>query len=206
VADLARGLLPGLEPVASVTVVDDGRPATVAAGGPLALDLDRVQYRERSGPCLTAAVEGAVSVVADPAAAARWPVFAEQARQRSCAALVSTPLPAREQVAAALNLYAGGPGPAPAQALGHAARLAGQAAVTVANVYLYERTVQQYVTLQAALASRGAIDQAKGILMERFKVTADQAFGVLAQVSMVTNRKVRDIAVEFIETGRLPGR
>jgi AmiR/NasT family two-component response regulator len=47
------------------------------------------------------------------------------------------------------------------------------------------------------------IDQAKGILMERFKLTADQAFQALARVSMETNRKVRDIAERFVDTGEL---
>ena len=35
--------------------------------------------------------------------------------------------------------------------------------------------------LQAALETRAVIDQAKGILMERYKLTADQAFQLLAQ-------------------------
>ena len=46
--------------------------------------------------------------------------------------------------------------------------------------------------LQTALESRAVIDQAKGILIERYKLTADQAFQLLAQVSMKTNRKLRD--------------
>ena len=45
--------------------------------------------------------------------------------------------------------------------------------------------------LQAALETRAVIDQAKGILMERHKLTADQAFQLLARISMTTNRKLR---------------
>jgi AmiR/NasT family two-component response regulator len=40
--------------------------------------------------------------------------------------------------------------------------------------------------------------------MERFKLAADQAFQVLARVSMETNTKVRDVALRFVETGELP--
>jgi len=40
--------------------------------------------------------------------------------------------------------------------------------------------------------------------MERFKLSADQAFGRLARVSMQHNTKVRDIAERFVETGELP--
>jgi AmiR/NasT family two-component response regulator len=58
--------------------------------------------------------------------------------------------------------------------------------------------------LQTALESRAVIDQAKGILMERHKLTADQAFQALVQASMHTNRKVRDIADHLVTTGELP--
>jgi len=54
-----------------------------------------------------------------------------------------------------------------------------------------------------ALDSRAVIDQAKGILMERFKVTADQAFQALARVSMESNTKVREVAERLVRTGEL---
>jgi AmiR/NasT family two-component response regulator len=62
------------------------------------------------------------------------------------------------------------------------------------------------VRVQTALESRAVIDQGKGILMERYKVTADQAFQALARASMTANRKVRDIADDLVRTGvfRLP--
>ena len=58
--------------------------------------------------------------------------------------------------------------------------------------------------LQAALESRAVIDQAKGVLIERYKLTPDQAFQLLAQASMHANRKVRDIADVLVRTGELP--
>jgi hypothetical protein len=59
--------------------------------------------------------------------------------------------------------------------------------------------------LQVALESRAVIDQAKGVLMERYRLTSDQAFRLLVQASMNANRKVRDIANELVHTGELPG-
>jgi AmiR/NasT family two-component response regulator len=58
--------------------------------------------------------------------------------------------------------------------------------------------------LQLALESRAVIDQAKGILMERYQLTPDQAFQALARVSMHTNTKVRDIADNLVRTGAFP--
>jgi AmiR/NasT family two-component response regulator len=55
-----------------------------------------------------------------------------------------------------------------------------------------------------ALKTRGVIDQAKGILMDRHKLTADQAFQLLAQVSMGTNRKLHAISDDLVHTGELP--
>ena len=48
------------------------------------------------------------------------------------------------------------------------------------------------------------IDQAKGILMERHKLTADQAFQYLAHASQAANVKLRDIADHLTQTGEMP--
>jgi AmiR/NasT family two-component response regulator len=68
-------------------------------------------------------------------------------------------------------------------------------------MYLYESAVERAGHLQAALDSRAVIDQAKGILMERFKMTADQAFQALARISMESNTKVREVAQRIVDTG-----
>ncbi len=57
---------------------------------------------------------------------------------------------------------------------------------------------------QRALESRAVIDQAKGILMERYELTADLAFQALTRVSMQTNTKVRDVADTLVRTGVFP--
>jgi hypothetical protein len=72
--------------------------------------------------------------------------------------------------------------------------LASHAAIAAAGVYHFEH-------VNSALVSRDIIGQAKGILMERFKITADQAFAVLAQVSQDTNRKVSAVAEDLARTG-----
>ena len=47
--------------------------------------------------------------------------------------------------------------------------------------------------------------QAKGILMARYKIDADQAFRVLARVSHQHNRKLRDLAQELARSGHAAG-
>jgi hypothetical protein len=62
--------------------------------------------------------------------------------------------------------------------------------------------------LRAAMASRAAIEQAKGILMLLTTCGDQVAFGLLAHISSHTHRKVREVAQAITESasghGRLP--
>ena len=63
---------------------------------------------------------------------------------------------------------------------------------------------RQIEQLERALESRDVIGQAKGILMERFRITADEAFDRLRMTSQHTNRKVNAVAGELAATGEWP--
>jgi GAF domain-containing protein len=204
VTALASRVLPG-EPVTSVTIVADDRPRTVASSGPLALGLDEVQYRLGSGPCLAAAATGRSAEVVDTRDASEWPEFAAAAAVADCRSVLSFPLPVREKVRGALNVYNRAFTVADERTRTLVSRFADYAVVPVSNMYLYETAVERAQHLAAALDSRPVIDQAKGILMERFKLTPDQAFQALTRMSMETNTKVREIADRIVRTGDLPG-
>jgi AmiR/NasT family two-component response regulator len=49
------------------------------------------------------------------------------------------------------------------------------------------------------------IEQAKGILVERFKITEEMAFTMLARASQTRNIKLREVASELVTTGLLRG-
>ena len=57
--------------------------------------------------------------------------------------------------------------------------------------------------LQQAMLSRATIEQAKGILMARHKLTADAAFDLLRKASSHRNVKLRTLAEQIVETGEL---
>jgi GAF domain-containing protein len=202
VTTLATRVLPG-EPVTSVTIIAEGRPMTVASSGQLALDLDEAQYRLGSGPCLTAASTGETAELIDTRQATAWPEFAVLAAERGCGSVLSFPLPVQERLAGALNVYAWQFTVHDQRTRDLASRFAAYAVVPVSNMYLYESAVERAEHLAAALDSRAVIDQAKGVLMERFKLTPDQAFQALTRVSMETNTKVRQVAERFVATGEL---
>ena len=204
VTALAAGVLPG-EPVISLTILSDDRPTTVAATGDLALSLDETQYRQGAGPCLSAASTGRAAEIVDTRSDDVWPEFAREAAAAGCGSVLSFPLPTREKVSGAMNVYARQFTVSDRRTRDLVSRFADYAVVPVSNMYLYASAVQRAEHLAAALDSRAVIDQAKGILMERYRLTADQAFQALTRVSMETNTKVRDIAARFVDTGELRG-
>jgi AmiR/NasT family two-component response regulator len=58
--------------------------------------------------------------------------------------------------------------------------------------------------LERAIASRDVIGQAKGILMERHRISADEAFERLKAASQHQNRKLAALAEELADTGQWP--
>lgn len=60
--------------------------------------------------------------------------------------------------------------------------------------------------LRSALDSNRIIGTATGILMATHRLSAAQAFQLLTRASQDSNRKLRDLAVQVVEIGRLPFR
>ncbi|MGY1709309.1 ATP-binding protein [Geodermatophilus sp. SYSU D00758] len=102
---LAPAMMPGAEHV-SVTVPAAGRLVTAAASGPLARQVDEVQYRTGEGPCVTASLTGDTVLVGDVATETRWPRFTARAARLPVRAMLSVPLPDGSGVAGSLNASA----------------------------------------------------------------------------------------------------
>ncbi|SHG29360.1 GAF and ANTAR domain-containing protein [Geodermatophilus nigrescens] len=180
---------------ASVTLLGTGRRPGAPAGTRPATDLDAVQVRRTEGP-LAAALAGTPSGSADLLRDARWPALAVVAGGLGVRAATCLPLETGRGVLGALSVYATGSGPCADRTLLTAA--AGHAALAI-------DAVRRTAHLAVALESRDVIGQAKGVLMERHRVTADTAFGILVRASQDTHRKVREVAELVTETGVAPG-
>ncbi|HZQ81412.1 MAG TPA: ANTAR domain-containing protein [Gaiellaceae bacterium] len=61
----------------------------------------------------------------------------------------------------------------------------------------------EYHDLQGAFGRRAIIEQAKGILMARHQLDADQAFALLRQHSQRTGRRLADVAAAVVESHQL---
>ncbi|HEU5151136.1 MAG TPA: ANTAR domain-containing protein [Iamia sp.] len=62
-----------------------------------------------------------------------------------------------------------------------------------------DRLRQENAHLRTALVSRDVLGQAKGILMERHGIDAEEAFQRLVAMSQSTNIKVRDVAQHVVD-------
>jgi len=204
VVDLAKRVLPGdLETSVSVLVAD--KPTTFVYTGQLALDLDESQYGRGYGPCLQAATGTDPVEVADARVEQRWADYMRRAVELGSLSSLSVPLGSADQLHAGLNIYARQPRAFDDDARQTATRFARFAGQAAANVHAYQGARDMADNLQVALESRAAIDQAKGILMERHRLTPDQAFDLLVRASMAANRKLRAVAEHLVTTGELLG-
>ncbi|MGY1837658.1 GAF and ANTAR domain-containing protein [Blastococcus sp. SYSU DS0510] len=173
----------------------EGRGASVHERSPR--EVDAPQERLGQGPCLDAIWEQKAVRVDDIGADDRWPEFSMQAGGRGVGSMLAFQLFVEGDRLGALNLYARTPG-----AFDDECQEIGQMFATHASVALAGAAHEQH--LRHGMSSRDVIGQAKGILMERHRLTADEAFGVLTRVSQELNRKLVDIARDLTVTGAVP--
>ena len=196
ITSAAVDAVPGAES-ASVSLVTGRRVASRGATTELAGELDELQADVDQGPCLDALRNQETVLVEDFASDERWPRFAAEASRRGAGSLLSFQLFTEGTNLGALNLYAGRP---------HSFRPGDETVgqVFAAHAAIALSAARQEENLRRAIDKRDLIGQAKGILMERYRLTAAQAFELLVLASTHTNRKLFDIAEELASTGALP--
>jgi GAF domain-containing protein len=194
--ELAIDIVPGCEQ-AGISLQRGKQVETPASVGPLAAACDRLQEHLGKGPCVTALREADVVRIDDVLTDDRWPDFAEGAAQLGLRSLFACRLATPRDVLGALNLYATTPHAFDADsqhlAVGYAT-----------HVGLALSALDKERNLRKAIESRETIGQAMGILMERHRITASQAFDLMVHVSQRSNVKLRAIAEELVRTGVLP--
>ncbi|TDQ54184.1 GAF and ANTAR domain-containing protein [Actinorugispora endophytica] len=183
---------------AGVLVLDRRRDfETPSASGDLVRESDRAQFECDEGPCLDAARNESSFLVPDMAAETRWPRYRPRAVALGVASMMGFELFAHDGVFGALDLYSREP-----RAFDERAREIGWVFASHASVAI--AAAQRAETLRAGYATRQEIGAAVGILMERYRITGEQAFEVLKRASMESNVKLREVARRLTETGEVP--
>jgi transcriptional regulator with GAF, ATPase, and Fis domain len=201
VVDLACTGVAGCS-MAGITLLGPGGPTTAVASSEIAANVDSIQYRVNAGPCLDAYRRQAINRIDSTDSDERWPEFSRGAAAAGVHAVLSYPLIVAGDGIGALNLYGETEYSFDDETERLGAVFATHASITLANASAFWRTEELRRNLEQALATRGVIDQAKGILMKSEGYTADEAFDVLKRASQRANRKVHDIAQQIVDGAR----
>lgn len=196
IVDLAVRLVPGTEH-ASVAALDDSDGLeTLAATSELAAAIDDLQ-RDGAGPAFAVDAEHLLVRVDDLGDDDRWPGFAADAVELGVRSLLVCELPALGPRTATLNLYSCGREAFQATAELIAPVFAARGAIAIAHA-------SEVAGLRSAIGSRQIIGQAVGILMERHRLSQNDAFQRLVAASQNRHVKLRDLALRITETGEDP--
>lgn len=184
---------------ATVTTETRGALTTVASTDPLATALDRWHIgAAKNSVWSTTRGQDAPSQSANMTANVRWGSLpAVTGAAPEARAVLSIQLSAPPGVGWVLNTYADAPDAFTDQSENTLRLLAVYIGIAMTATHTQDN-------LRRAITSRDVIGQAKGMLMERYGLTADKAFEVLIRVSQSSNLKIVDIAEQLALTGDLP--
>lgn len=182
---------------AGLILLVGGKLVPQAVTGQAPRHLDIKQQETGDGPCIDAAREQALICIDDMAGEPRWPDFAAEARICGVASMLCAPLWINERTLGTLSLYA----PKARTFSDHDKRVIGTFATLAALALSRAQQTEQFTS---AIVTRDVIGQAKGIMMERYAISADAAFGLLARISQARNMKLHQVAREIAETRQLP--
>jgi hypothetical protein len=200
VAQAAADILPGADVVSVTLRSRDGHMHTPVETDPLGTELDALQDRFDEGPCFDAAhAPGpAYRHSGDLGSESTWSRFGPAATELGIHSALSTALlpegrPA--QMTGALNIFS-----RTRHTLGsemdrdRALLLATHAALAVSATEVVRLSELREMQLRQAIDSRDIIGQAKGILMHRRGISADEAFDLLRRTSQDLNIKLAELA------------
>lgn len=195
---LATQILPGCDAAGVCVVYSGKRVDTHATSNDALAQVDALQHELKQGPCLDALRKQDTVQSNDLSTDERWPKWGPEVASRlGLFSIVSYRLFSTESNLGALNLYGRSKSAFTADDVHDGTALAAHIGVALAGA-------QEVENLEKALGGRTVIGQATGILMERFDLTPDRAFGLLSKISQNRNLKLRPLAEQIVQTRSLP--
>ncbi|NMD96621.1 GAF and ANTAR domain-containing protein [Rhodococcus sp. BL-253-APC-6A1W] len=177
----AVDLIPGVESADILLISGDNTFESHAPTSLLPVELDRAQERLREGPCVDAAMGAFTTLSDDLVSETRWPRFTPEALDAGVRSILSFQLYTSASTAGALNLFATSPNVFGGESIAVGEAFAAHAAIAIAIA-----AGRDELKLHSAVLNRDVIGQAKGMMMERFGIPADRAFGMLIKLSQDT--------------------
>jgi hypothetical protein len=166
-------------------------------------EIDALQHDLVEGPCLDAIEQGLTFYADELGDDTRWPQFGPRAAAKGMRSMLALPVFGNGTLGA-LSLYARLPQAFGVIDRGRGLLLAALGGLAASAARSHEDEERRASNFHAALVTRELIGQAQGILMERERITADQAFGILRQASQHLNIKLLEVAQNLVDTGEGP--
>jgi hypothetical protein len=198
------GVIPDADLVCVTLRSDDGQLHTPVETDPLGSELDALQYQFSEGPCFDAARNPGLAYTHSPDLAhdPKWPQFGPEAIRHGFVSVLSTALlpdvmPPR--LSGALNIFSRQKGKLGDEASrDRSLLLATHASLALATTEAVRLAELRETHLRRALETRDVIGQAKGILMNRRGVSAEDAFDLLRRTSQDLNVKLATLAQTLV--------
>jgi hypothetical protein len=199
--------VPGCD-YASVTLWRDAHVVETAASHAIAAELDDIQFGPGVGPTADAFHSADPVYVPKVGNASQWPVLAPACQEVGIASILSHGLfvsrPGGWLSQGTFTLYGKAQDAFGVEGHEFTSVIAAYLSVAVAMTQRRNDLDRREAALHRALSTRDVIGQAKGILMERQRLSAGEAFDLLRRASQSLNLKLADVASRLAETGELP--
>jgi GAF domain-containing protein len=190
----AASAMPGAQHAGITIASRNGKVRTASATDRYPALLDEIQQRHDEGPCLSAAWEHHVIRIDDMAIENRWPAYCRDAIEETpIRSVMSYQLFADNHDMGVLNFYAD-------QSNAFDDEAAELGLILATHTAVGWNMVRRDEQFRSALASRDIIGQAKGMVMERFKIDAVQAFELLKRLSQNSNTPLAAVARQLVES------
>jgi len=193
IVEAAQDAVPGMNHVGISLSHRNGKIETLAGTDELVWDLDAVQYDLDEGPCVSSVKEDPVVVVEHIRHDQRWPNYVPRAVEAGLRAQLALRLYTDQDTLGGLNLYSTRSETISPDAVQMAELFATHAAIALDRAR-YDHQLNE------ALASRKAIGQAIGLIMQRYQIDEDRAFHFLIRASSTSNIKLRAVAEEVVNS------
>jgi GAF domain-containing protein len=165
---------------------------TVASTSDLTKRINNIEHELDEGPCLQALLDHRSYRIDDMSADTRWPRFAAAAEAHGVRSMLGYRLFTSGRTLGTLDLYSSGP-----NAFDADSEVVGELFAAHAAIALIGST--QQAEWRRALSSRDTVGMAKGILMQRERITDGKAFNLLASTSQKANIKVHHLAELLVD-------
>jgi hypothetical protein len=174
-----------------------GTLQVIGASSPSAHLLDLFQVQNEEGPCLECTMTGNPVSDVELSAGGKWPRFSELTGAHGFTAVYALPLRSRDLTVGALNLFA-------REQLSPGRLVVAQALADAATVSLLQVDPQYDLQIiirriHMAVESRNTVEQAQGMIAQRFTIDIEEALIRLRNVSEQTSLTLVEVATAVVE-------